>query len=200
MKTPGFFSLWIIFISSILSLFVLRKILLYFIREIESVQYQIRIQNIFTVSRQFFLWRWSNIMFDLSLVNWGCIFITKTDVSHKCSSLLFDLGNANSKLCCFVYVIHSNTKMTVFTLNLWILLITNFCIIYNGKLIIRFFFYWFFPYNFAQSYILHFSIVKRWWWGETIKNNVKRVVTLSKVNCSNSGVTMGRIVWLSAWE
>ena len=140
MKTPGFFSLWIIFISSILSLFVLRKILLYFIRKIESVQYQIRIQNIFTVSRQFFLWRWSNIMFDLSLVNWGCIFITKTDVSHKCSSLLFDLGNANSRLCCFVYVIHSNTKMTVFTLNPWILLITNCCIIYNGKLIIRFFF------------------------------------------------------------
>lgn len=188
------------FISSILSLFVLRKILLYFIRKIESVQYQIRIQNIFTVSRQFFLWRWSNIMFDLSLVNWGCIFITKTDVSHKCSSLLFDLGNANSKLCCFVYVIHSNTKMTVFTLNLWILLITNCCIIYDGKLIIRFFFYWFFYYNFAQSYFLHFSIVKRWWWGETIKNNVKRVVTLSKVNCSNSGVIMGRIVWLSAWE
>lgn len=199
MKTPGFFSSWIIFISSILSLFVLIKILLYFIRKIESVQYQIRIQNIFTVSRQFFLWRWSNIMFDLSLVNWGCIFITKTDVSHKCSSLLFDLGNANSKLYCFVYVIHSNTKMTVFTLNLWILLITNCCIIYYGKLIIRFFFYWFFPYNLAQSYILHFSIVKRWWWGETIKNNVKRVVTLSKVNCSNSGVTMGRIVWLSAW-
>ena len=140
MKTPGFFSSWIIFISSILSLFVLIKILLYFIRKIESVQYQIRIQNIFTVSRQFFLWRWSNIMFDLSLVNWGCIFITKTDVSHKCSSLLFDLGNANSKLCCFVYVIHSNTKMTVFTLNLWILLITNCCIICDGKLIIRFFF------------------------------------------------------------
>lgn len=140
MKTPGFFSLWIIFISSILSLFVLRKILLYFIRKIESVQYKIRIQNIFTVSRQFFLWRWSNIMFDLSLVNWGCIFITKTDVSHKCSSLLFDLGNANSKLCCFVYVIHSNTKMTVFTLNPWILLITNCCIIYHGKLIIKFFF------------------------------------------------------------
>ena len=80
------------------------------------------------------------IQYHVYHVNWGCIFITKTDVSHKCSSLLFDLGNTNSKLCCFVYVIHSNTKMTVFTLNLWILLITNCCIIYDGKLIIRFFF------------------------------------------------------------
>lgn len=140
MKTPGFFSLWIIFISSILSLFVLRKILLYFIRKIESVQYQIRIPRIYSPSLDSSFYGGDPISCLTCRSLTEDVFSLQKLTSHKCSSLLFDLGNANSKLCCFVYVIHSNTKMTVFTLNPWILLITNCCIIYHGKLIIRFFF------------------------------------------------------------